>query len=101
MSASLAYEAFTQHLHTPFHVVFGNEDRVSVELVETEELRSLPENESFSLVFRGPLDSFLPQAIYRFNHDAMGAFEMFIVPIRQDQRGFYYEALFNRLRTEE
>jgi hypothetical protein len=28
----------------------------------------------------------------------MGQFELFLVPIKEDEQGFYYEAVFNRLR---
>jgi hypothetical protein len=28
----------------------------------------------------------------------MGQFELFIVPVKQDAQGFYYEAVFNRIR---
>lgn len=49
-------------------------------------------------MFRGPPDVFLPQAIYHVEHSAIGAFDLFTVPIRADHEGVYYEALFNRLR---
>jgi hypothetical protein len=32
--------------------------------------------------------------------DEIGAFELCIVPIRRDDQGFYYEAVFNRMRQE-
>jgi hypothetical protein len=32
--------------------------------------------------------------------DEIGVFELFIVPIRRDDQGFYYEAVFNRMRQE-
>jgi hypothetical protein len=32
--------------------------------------------------------------------DEIGAFELFIVPIRRDDQGFSYEAVFNRMRQE-
>ena len=41
---------------------------------------------------------FLDQGVRDFSHDQMGQFELFIVPIRQDAQGFYYEAVFNRIR---
>jgi hypothetical protein len=49
----------------------------------------------FSLLFLGPPTFILPQAIYRFEHDAIGAFEMFIVPIGQSAEGVSYEAIFS------
>jgi hypothetical protein len=48
----------------------------------------------FSLVFRGPLEPILPQRIYRFEHDALGEFDLFIVPIGPDESGMQYEAVF-------
>ena len=49
----------------------------------------------FSLLFLGPPSFVLPQAIYRFEHDAIGTFEMFIVPIGQSAEGVSYEAIFS------
>ena len=48
----------------------------------------------FSIVFRGPLEPILPQRIYRFRHDALGSFELFIVPIGPDDDAMQYEAVF-------
>ena len=48
----------------------------------------------FALVFRGPLEPILPQRIYRFEHDSLGAFDVFIVPIGRDESGMHYEAVF-------
>jgi hypothetical protein len=48
----------------------------------------------FSLLFRGPGDPVLPQRIYRLRHDALGAIEIFIVPVGRDAAGVHYEATF-------
>jgi len=55
---------------------------------------TLGERVPFSLVFRGPLEPILPQRIYRFEHDALGAFDIFIVPIGPDGTGMQYQAVF-------
>ena len=49
----------------------------------------------FSIVFRGPLEPVLPQRIYGFEHDELGSFELFIVPIGPDEAGMQYEAVFS------
>jgi hypothetical protein len=41
---------------------------------------------------------FLGQGVRNFQHEQMGNFELFIVPVQQDAQGFYYEAVFNRIR---
>lgn len=48
----------------------------------------------FTLTFVGPLAPVLPQRIYRLEHDGMGAFEIFLVPVGPDSDGMQYEAVF-------
>jgi hypothetical protein len=49
----------------------------------------------FSLVFLGPKGRGLSQGIHAFDHDELGPFEMFIVPIAPVEQGPRYEAIFN------
>ncbi|HEX9373566.1 MAG TPA: hypothetical protein VF897_21310 [Roseiflexaceae bacterium] len=99
MLETLTFTTFAQQLNTPFQVERAGAVPLALELIEAREARSAPGYEAFSIVFRGPGDVFLPQAIYGMQHEAIGAFELFVVPIRQDQHGLYYEAIFNRPRT--
>ncbi|HKG46063.1 MAG TPA: hypothetical protein VKB02_05020 [Pyrinomonadaceae bacterium] len=98
MEASLTHEAFSQHANTNFQVQVDDNTNVPLELTGVSELKLHPQQEEFTLVFRGPSDMFLDQGIRNFTHDQMGQFELFIVPVRQDAQGFYYEAVFNRMR---
>ena len=98
MEASLTHEEFTKNANTKFQVQIDENTKVDVELVKISELKLYPQQEEFSVEFRGPLDMFLGQGGRDFSHEQMGKFELFIVPVRQDQQGFYYEAVFNRLR---
>jgi hypothetical protein len=50
--------------------------------------------EPFRLLFRGPRDPLLPQAIYRLEHDALAGLEIFIVPVGRDADRTSYEAIF-------
>ena len=36
----------------------------------------------------------MPQRIYQVEHDAMGAYEIFLVPVGKDATGVLYEAIF-------
>lgn len=107
----LTYEVFARQLHTRFDVIVAPERTVALELIEAQELVSLPRKdgrptpdaqfEKFSLLFAGSLDTALPQQIHRFGHDQLGQFEMFIVPVMsQDPNHRWYEAIFNRPRTD-
>jgi hypothetical protein len=98
MEASLTHEEFSQHANTNFQVQVDENTNVPLELTDVSEIKLYPQQEEFTVVFRGPSDMFLGQGIRNFTHDQMGEFELFIVPIRQDAQGFYYEAIFNRMR---
>ena len=98
MEASLTHEAFTQQAGTKFKVQVDENTGVELELAEVSELKLYPRQEEFTIVFRGPSNAFLDQGVRLFTHDQIGDFELFIVPIRQDEQGFYYEAVFNRIR---
>jgi hypothetical protein len=67
---------------------------VAVTLTELQKLpHAVREGGSFRLVFRGPTDPVLPQAIYPFRH-AGEVDDIFIVPVARDQAGTQYEAIF-------
>lgn len=48
----------------------------------------------FSLLFRGPPEPILPQAIYALEHATLGVSEIFLVPLAPDADGTRYEAVF-------
>ena len=95
----LSYATFAELLRSRFGV--HGEALVEIELVEAtahESGRKTAQAQvgTFSLVFIGPLHQFLPQRTYLIEHDKLGAFDLFMVPIGKDQNGFHYEAVFNR-----
>jgi len=97
MEDSLTHDVFSQHLNSRFHV---EQTPVDLELVEVSELKKYPLQEEFVIVFRGPSNAFLDQGTRSLSHELMGQFVIFMVPIRQDEHGFYYEAVFNRLHKQ-
>lgn len=98
MEPSLTHEEFVQAANSKFYAELDENTDVELELIDVSELKIYPQQEEFVIVFRGPLDKFLDQGGRYFKHDKMGRFELFTVPIRQDAQGFYYEAVFNRIR---
>jgi hypothetical protein len=98
MEASLTHDVFTQHANTKFQVRVDESTPVELDLIDVSELKVYPHQEEFTLTFRGPLNAFLDQGVRPFKHDRMGEFELFIVPVKQDADGFYYDAVFNRIR---
>jgi len=97
MSSILTEAEFSKHVNTKFRVAV--EPPVELELIEVKGYLSKPDEESgmerFSAFFNGPGEPFLAQQTYSFEHEQMGAFALFLVPVKQDQNGFRYEAVFN------
>jgi len=98
MSETLTEAIFKEHLNTKFRVHVADSNSVDVELTEVAPGRQTPRQEQFSILFRGPGDAFFGQGNYTIEHEKMGTFDLFLVPVAKDDKGFYYEAVFNRLR---
>ncbi|QND57591.1 DUF6916 family protein [Mesorhizobium huakuii] len=68
---------------------------VSLELSAVTPIAASPRSGGgFSLMFRGPGETPLPQATYRFAGKS-GVHDIFIVPVAADAAGRLYEAVFN------
>ena len=91
---NLHFDAFAGQLKQTFQA-----GRVKLELIEA---RTVPTGkagksvEQFSLLFRGARSSLLKQNTYQFENSALGRFDMFISPGRDDSRYCFYTAIFNR-----
>ena len=54
-----------------------------------------PARDPFSLLFVGGPTPPAPQGIFTLGHDALGALDIFIVPLGPDAEGQRYEAVFS------
>lgn len=103
------HERFDEAMHGTFEAEARSADgshRVPLQLIE---VRPQPEFQPrlfggevdaharipFSLLFRAESDLRLLQDTYPMRHAVLGEFTMFLVPVGQDRRGSYYEAVFN------
>jgi hypothetical protein len=91
VARTLTLESFAPLVGSPFLVESGG---TSVPLV-LRWARARGET-AFVLSFAGPAAPLLEQATYRFTHDSLGAFDLFISPRAREADGLVYEALFNR-----
>ena len=98
LTKDLTKEMFAESLNTKFRLEPETSRSIELELIQLTEGVSNPAHEQFSLIFRGPLDYFLGQGTYHMEHDKTGEIDLFLVPIGQEQDGFRYEVIFNRLR---
>jgi hypothetical protein len=104
MSAPLTEEEFSQHVNTRFRLNADTAEPVELELVEVRTYMNKDKAgerggmERFSVFFVGPLNPFLPQATYSLSHEKMGCFDIFLVPLGREEKGYSYEAVFNYVK---
>jgi hypothetical protein len=98
MLDSLNLQVFSEHLNTTFRVRVPQHPILPLELSEVTEKNFVPHAEQFSLIFRSSASGYIPQGTYTFEHDKLGVFDLFLVPIGPDAIGMRYEVVFNRLR---
>ena len=101
MIDNLTSADFAPHLHDTFRIDIGNNVIIDLELIAVADpnpaMAAKPEGRRpFSIEFLGPISQqYLPQHIYRLEHAALDALDIFLVPLgRQDGR-LRYEAVFN------
>lgn len=102
MPSTLTAAAFVANLHTTFRVFSDESNAVELDLIEVTERPVSPRQMQFSILFRGPADTLLPQRIYRVEHERMGAVgDLFLVPVSRERDGYRYEAVFTLLFPRE
>ena len=93
---------FESLLNSRFVLHVDDQRQVDLALFSVQALPAYPgragqvsRQQPFSLLFRGPREFILPQKIHSMEHESLGKFEMFLVPIGPDEIGQRYEAIFN------
>jgi len=102
MPVNLTEAEFSKHVGSKFLLKLEPQ-AIDLELVEVKGYLPGPGDqtgmERFSVFFEGPGD-ILRQGLYPLEHEQMGKFEIFLVPISQNERGFRYEAVFNYFKEK-
>jgi uncharacterized protein DUF6916 len=96
---NLTKQQFEQNVNTRFWIYHAGAGRSAVELVEVKTGLSPAQYEAFSLIFRGDSEQLHAQRTYAVEHDGLGMFDLFLVPVGREPNGFMYEAVFNRPRN--
>jgi hypothetical protein len=102
----LAALQFTKATFEPFvntvFLIFDGTKVVKSTLVSVADIGPVPDQKSagrecFVIKFKGTRP--LAQKTYRIEHNALGKFELFLVPAGKDRKGSYYQAVINRLNA--
>jgi hypothetical protein len=97
MAAVLEQEEFARYLNTKFRIHLNEAETIEAELTNVSPLLVSDRQKRFSITFRTSNETLLEQGMRQFEHDQMGRFALFIVPLERTDEGTYYEAIFNRL----
>ena len=102
----LSFQALSAALQTSFRLRVDDSRVMELRLVEAVRrpdacpARPSPSPakfECFSLLFAGPREPLLAQRTYLFQHEQIGEFQLFIVPVGVTATNAQYEVVFNRL----
>lgn len=100
MTQDFTLEMFSQQLNTKFRMHYTPSESAEVELTKVTDLGSTPNHTQFSCIFLAPPPVPVFQSIFKLEHEELGSFELFLVPIGKDAKGVQYEAVFNRFQDE-
>ena len=90
---------FEKCLNQKFLIHVSDQEPLETELIEVRGL--VPPDDDpdrrppFSLIFRGPADATLQQAVFKLENETMGEIEIFLVTVGPDDEGLRHEAIFN------
>lgn len=86
---------FAAHVGERFAIATAGEP-IELVLESAESVAERPGGrDPFSLIFHGPVEPLLAQAIYPLEHAELGVLEIFVVPIARDGERATYEAVFS------
>ena len=95
MLEDFSIATFADRLGETFRLQDASGAPLELELIDARGVQGDSDGrEPFSIVFRAPASPILDQMIRRLEHDELGAFELFLVPIGPDDTGMRYEAVF-------
>lgn len=102
MLETFTVETFSPHVGDKFRVFYNPSSALELTLASAEEFgtpsakewRQASGRAPFTLTLSGPMEQFLPQGMYRVEHDDLDPFEVFIVPIGPGEGGLLYEVIF-------
>ena len=88
---------FEAQLKTTFKVLPDAENEFEMTLVEVKTAISNKFQECFALLFKAPESATPEQGMFRLRHEKLGDLEIFLVPVKKNDDGLFYEAIFNKL----
>ena len=90
-------EEFSSETNSLFRARRSDGTEIDLTLLEARSAISNAVQESFSLLFRAPVDVVPMQDMFSLANENLGQMDLFLVPVKKDEDGLYYEAVFNNI----
>lgn len=100
MIETLTHSTFTDLKGTKFKLYDGQDEPSEIELISVGEFVETNRQEMFGILFSIPEWRQPTQGLYKLEHEKIGTFELFLVPVTSDE-GIAYEAIFNNLKKKK
>jgi hypothetical protein len=95
MLDTLERDDLAPYLHQNFQLSNEEGPIFDVEMIEVVEMPgTATKRKPFSVIFFGPEEPMLEQAIYSLAHQDIGPLDLFLVPLGPFKDGMKYEAVF-------
>ncbi len=97
MLAELTHAVFEPLVGSTFQLRLNPAETLPLVLTQVRVASQTPAatlRQGFSLIFGSALPGHVPQHIYTLEHPALGALDLFIVPIGPNADGMQYQAVF-------
>ncbi len=95
--ATVTSAEFAPHVGDTFASTLLDGTELELKLTECNDLPASPRmTQGFALLFRETSHPAYDQQIHALRHTQLGEFQIFLVPVGQDERGTQYEAVFSR-----
>jgi hypothetical protein len=99
MIETFTHSTFAELKGTKFKLYDGSDEPVEVELIDVGEFVESKRQEMFGIFFSIPEGKKPAQGTYGMEHEQLGRFDLFLVPVVSED-GIVYEAVFNRFKKK-
>jgi hypothetical protein len=91
-------EQFSHQINGTFHATAPNGREFEMSLTQFQDILDSETQETFTLTFCAPSDIEPEQGTYAVSNAVVGEQAIFLVPVRRDESGLYFEAVYNRFK---
>ena len=98
VTAEPTKEQFSAQVDQTFRTCAPNGTEFEMSLVKFQDVLDSETQETFTLVFQAPAEQEPEQGTYNISNPGIGEQAIFLVPVSRDEKGLYFEAVYNRFK---